>query len=157
MLKNRRNKLHLKIYSHRKLLFELYFLFSLYFWWSKRSHKDFFQKNLSISSFWTAVWMGCIETFCGFSFTQIWRSDTNCCCLHRAAIRHTDSIPNDSSVVLWDYISQPEPFILPSGSTNMAVLLLFVTVLHLVTLAMLFIATMEKVSRNALLWKMSYP
>lgn len=31
----------------------------------------------------------------------------------------------------------------------MAFLLMFVTVLHLVTLAMLFIATMEKVSRDA--------
>lgn len=41
-------------------------------------------------------------------------------------------------------------FILPTESTKMAFLLMFVTILHLVTLAMLFIATMEKVSQNSL-------
>jgi len=50
--------------------------------------------------------------------------------------------PNDSSR------SQTELFLLPTGSTKMSFLLMFVTVLHLVTLAILFIATMEKVSQK---------
>jgi len=52
--------------------------------------------------------------------------------------------PNDSSR------SQTELFLLlPTGSAKMSFLLMFVTVLHLVTLAILFIATMEKVSQKS--------
>jgi len=60
--------------------------------------------------------------------------------IYTALIMSSFLDPNDSSR------SQTELFLL--GSAKMSFLLMFVTVLHLVTLAILFIATMEKVSQK---------